>query len=62
MLRAEITPALERVSAAYADRRWGRGWRVNPHGRGRAWDELDRYRNDPAVYLDKIETELSQMA
>ena len=48
--------------AAYADRRWGRGWRVNPHGRGRAWDELDRYRNDPAGYLDKIETELSQMA
>ena len=48
--------------AAYADRRWGRGWRINPHGRGRAWDELDRYRNDPAGYLDKIEAELNQMA
>jgi len=48
--------------AAYADRRWGRGWRVNPHGRGRAWDELDRYRNDPAGYLDKIEVELNQLA
>lgn len=43
---------------AYADRRWGRGWRINPHGRGRAWDELERYRNDPRGYLDKIETEL----
>ncbi|WP_406625295.1 hypothetical protein [Acidovorax sp. SDU_ACID1] len=43
---------------AYADRRWGRGWRINPHGRGRAWDELDRYRNDLHGYLDKIETEL----
>lgn len=48
--------------AAYADRRLGRGWRVNPHGRGRAWDELDRYRNDPAGYLDKIEVELNHMA
>ncbi len=48
--------------AAYADRRWGRGWRVNPHGRGRAWDELDRYRNDPAGYLDKLEVELNHMA
>lgn len=44
--------------AAYADRRWGRGWRINPHGRGRAWDELDRYEQDPEGYLDKIETEL----
>ena len=42
----------------YADRRWGRGWKLNPHGRRRAWDELDRYRNDPQGYLDKIESEL----
>ncbi|WP_245951571.1 hypothetical protein [Acidovorax anthurii] len=42
----------------YADRRWGRGWRVNPHGRGRAWDELERYARDPEGYLDKIEAEL----
>lgn len=43
---------------AYADRRWGRGWKINPHGRARAWDELERYRNDPQGYLDKIESEL----
>ena len=42
----------------YADRRWGRGWKINPHGRARAWDELERYRNDPQGYLDKIESEL----
>lgn len=42
----------------YADQRWGRGWRLNPRGRRRAWDELDRYRNDPQGYLDKIESEL----
>lgn len=23
---------------AYADRRWGPGWKLNPHGRRRAWD------------------------
>jgi len=43
---------------AYADLRWGTGWKLNPHGRARAWDELERYRNDPAGYLDKVESEL----
>lgn len=43
---------------AYADLRWGPGWKINPQGRARAWDELERYRNDPAGYLDKIESEL----
>ncbi len=43
---------------AYADRRWGPGWKINPHGRHRAWSELERYGNDPQGYLDKIETEL----
>ena len=42
----------------YADRRWGTGWKINPHGRVRAWNELERYRNDPQGYLDKIESEL----
>ena len=42
----------------YADRRWDRGWKINPHGRARAWSELERYRNDPQGYLDKIESEL----
>lgn len=32
---------------AYADGRWGVGWRLSPHGRARAWEELDRHRNDP---------------
>lgn len=42
----------------YADRRWGTGWKLNPHGRARAWNELERYRNDPQGYLDKIASEL----
>lgn len=62
------SPALEQLMArvqaygiapeqyqAYADRRWGRGWKLNPQGRARAWEELERYRNDPQGYLDKIE-------
>ena len=47
---------------AYADLRWGPGWKINPQGRARAWDELERYRNDPAGYLDKIESELQAVA
>ena len=43
---------------SYADHRWGRGWKLNPYGRVRAWNELERYRNDPQGYLDKIESEL----
>ncbi|MGB4064113.1 MAG: hypothetical protein WBK19_09845 [Azonexus sp.] len=43
---------------AYADRRWGPGWKINPHGRARAWNELERYDNDPQGYRDKIESEM----
>jgi hypothetical protein len=70
----EGEPSLERLLAqaqargidparyqAYADRRWGRGWKLNPHGRRRAWDELvERYRNYPEGYRDKIDSELAQ--
>ncbi|MEO3714100.1 hypothetical protein [Roseateles flavus] len=46
----------------YADWRWGRGWKINPHGRGRAWDELERYANDPVGYSDKIDQALGSIA
>ncbi|MCE4369710.1 hypothetical protein [Xanthomonas hortorum] len=46
---------------AYARRRWGAGWMVNPRGRRRVWDELDRYSNDPEGYADKVETELARV-
>lgn len=42
----------------YADRRWGSGWKINAGGRRGALEELERYRNDPRGYFDKIETEL----
>ena len=47
---------------AYAQRRWGPGWALNPHGRQRAWAELERHQNDPQGYADKISTELQQVA
>ena len=43
---------------AYADKRWGSGWKVNVSGRRRALEELERYQNDPDGYLDKIASEL----
>lgn len=62
LVRAQAIGIAPERYKAYADRRWGRGWRINPHGRGRAWDELERYRNDPRGYADKIETELRTVA
>lgn len=43
---------------AYADRRWGRGWRFNAFGRYQANQELERYRNDPRGYADKIDCDI----
>lgn len=43
---------------AYADERWGVGWRLNLHGRTRAWEELDRHRNDAQGYCDKVDAAL----
>jgi hypothetical protein len=40
---------------AYADRRWGSGWKLNPHGRRRAWDDIERHRNDPSGFRDKVD-------
>lgn len=46
----------------YADRRWGSGWKINPHGRSRVWDDLEHHANDPEGYADKIDCALSQPA
>ena len=45
---------------AYAARRWGPGWTLNQRGRRRAWDELDRHRNDAAGYADKVVSALRE--
>jgi hypothetical protein len=42
----------------YADDCWGAGWKRNAHGRGRVWDDIERHRNDPEGYADKIDVRL----
>jgi hypothetical protein len=46
----------------YANERWGCGWRINPRGRSRVWEEIERYRNDPEGYADKIDVALGVTA
>ena len=46
----------------YAGRRWGSGWKLNTGGRMRALDELERYRNDPQGFRDKVVAELKTPA
>ena len=38
----------------YAAHRWGPGWKLNARGRRRAWDELQRHRNDAEGYADQV--------
>lgn len=42
----------------YAAKRWGVGWKLNPNGRRRALEEIERYVNDPEGLRDKIDVEL----
>jgi hypothetical protein len=58
MARVQAYGVVPEQYRAYADRRWGPGWKINPHGRARAWNELERYDNDPQGYRDKIESEM----
>ena len=41
----------------YAAKRWGAGWKLNPNGRRRALEEIERYVNDPEGLRDKIDVE-----
>ncbi len=64
-------PGLEQVMAAalscgidatryeaYANHRWGSGWKLNAGGRRRVQEELERWRTDPKGYREWIEAEL----
>ena len=58
MARVQAYGIVPEQYRAYADRRWGPGWKINPHGRAQAWNELERYGNDTQGYRDKIESEM----
>jgi hypothetical protein len=53
MARVQAYGIVPEQYQAYADRRWGAGWKINPHGRAQAWNELERYGNDPQGYLTR---------
>ena len=62
MVRVQAYGIAPEQYQAYADRRWGRGWKINPNGRAQAWNELERYGNDPQGYCDKIESEMKPVS
>ena len=43
----------------YADRRWGPEWMNCTNGRHQALNEIERYRNDPEGFADKIDAHLN---
>lgn len=43
----------------YADRRWGPGWMRSADGRHQVLDEIERYRNDPEGFADKVDAHLN---
>jgi hypothetical protein len=45
--------------ARYADRRWGPEWMRSANGRHQVLDEIERYRNDPEGFADKIDAHLN---
>ena len=47
---------------AYADGRWGVGWRMSAHGRPTVCDALDRHRQDAMGYCDKVDVALGALA
>ena len=42
----------------YAQKRWGRGWKMNANGRKRALDEVSGFGNDGPGFRAKIDAEL----
>ena len=43
---------------AYADKRWGKGWKMNVNGRKRALDELTGFKDDAEGFKAKVTAEL----
>ena len=42
----------------YAEKRWGRGWKVNANGRRRALDEVTGFGGDGAAFRAKVDAQL----
>ena len=42
----------------YAEKRWGRGWKMNANGRKRALDEVAGFADDGEGFRAKVDAEL----
>ena len=42
----------------YAEKRWGRGWKMNANGRRRALDEVAGFGDDGEGFRAKVDAEL----
>jgi hypothetical protein len=54
---AELGVERERFEA-YADKRWGKGWKLAAGGRKRALDEVTNFAEDPSGFQEKVRGEL----
>jgi hypothetical protein len=43
----------------YAEKRWGRGWKMNANGRKRAFDEVNAFGDDGESFRSKVDAELA---
>lgn len=60
VLAAEVGLGVDAVRfERYADRRWGAEWMRSANGRHQVLDEIERYRNDPEGFADKIDAHLN---
>jgi hypothetical protein len=61
---ARVAQAAEALGIAaerferYADKRWGRGWKMNANGRRRALDEVNGFADDGEGFRAKVDAEL----
>ena len=46
----------------YAEKRWGRGWKMNANGRKRALDEVAGFADDGEGFRAKVDAELDVLA
>ncbi len=60
MARVQACSIVPERYRAYADRRWGPGWKINPHGRAQAWSELERYVADKDMLRQRVDSFLDR--
>ena len=64
--RVLVAAAAQGVDAqryeAYAEKRWGRGWKMNANGRKRALDELTGFKDDAQGFKAKVDAELDMFS